>query len=40
MGLPVGVQVMTPMWQDEKCLYIMSEIEREVQFKSTLPGFQ
>jgi hypothetical protein len=31
---------MTPMWEDERCLHIMREIEEAVQFKSTLPGFQ
>jgi Asp-tRNA(Asn)/Glu-tRNA(Gln) amidotransferase A subunit family amidase len=32
-GLPVGVQVMTPMWKDEKCIEIMREIERGVNFQ-------
>ena len=31
-GLPVGVQVMTSKWKDELCLYVMSEIEKEVGF--------
>ena len=31
-GLPVGVQVMTAKWKDELCLYVMSEIEKEVGF--------
>jgi Asp-tRNA(Asn)/Glu-tRNA(Gln) amidotransferase A subunit family amidase len=33
-GLPVGVQVMTPMWRDELCLYVMSEIEKSVNYSS------
>jgi fatty acid amide hydrolase len=33
-GLPVGVQVMTPRWQDEKCLFLMREIEKNVQFSA------
>ena len=31
-GLPVGVQVMTRKWQDELCLYVMSEIENAIPF--------
>jgi len=33
-GLPVGVQVMTLPYEDEKCVAIMREIEKEVQFNS------
>lgn len=33
-GLPVGVQVMTPRWQDENCLFLMSEIEKIVGFNA------
>jgi Asp-tRNA(Asn)/Glu-tRNA(Gln) amidotransferase A subunit family amidase len=36
-GLPVGVQVLTPMWQDEKCIFVMSEIERGVNFHQSPP---
>jgi len=36
-GCPVGVQVMTPMWQDENCLHIMGDIEREIKFTAK-PG--
>ena len=32
-GMPVGVQVVTPKWQDERCLFLMREIEEVVQFK-------
>ena len=32
IGLPVGIQIMTPMWKDEECLYIMSIIEQLCQF--------
>lgn len=28
---------MTPMWQDEKCLYVMSEIEKGVNFTRSPP---
>lgn len=31
-GLPAGVQIMTPQWQDEKCLFLMGEIEKNVKF--------
>jgi fatty acid amide hydrolase len=31
-GLPVGVQIMTPKWEDEKCLFLMREIEKRVGF--------
>ena len=33
-GLPVGVQIMTPQWHDERCLFLMSEIEKHVCFSS------
>lgn len=33
-GLPVGVQVMTPMWRDELCLHIMEEVEKGVNFRA------
>jgi fatty acid amide hydrolase len=32
-GLPLSVSVMTPSFQDEKCLRAMKEVERVVQFK-------
>jgi len=32
-GLPIAVQVMTPAFQDEKCLRVMREIESLVDFK-------
>lgn len=31
-GMPVGVQVMTHMWQDELCTFIMGEIEKDIRF--------
>lgn len=34
-GLPVGVQVVTPKWQDERCLFVMNEIEEVIQFNKT-----
>lgn len=32
VGLPIGVQVMTLPWQDEKCLRVMRIIETEIKF--------
>lgn len=32
-GMPLSVSVMTPAFQDEKCLRVMKEIERLVPFK-------
>lgn len=37
LGMPVGVQVVTPMWRDELCVYIMGCIEKGVQFKEICP---
>lgn len=37
VGLPVGVQVMTPMWRDEECLYVMGLIEQAVDRPLRLP---
>lgn len=31
-GSPVGVQIMTPMWQDENCLHIMADVEKQLPF--------
>jgi len=31
-GLPVGVQITTLPYKDEKCLYIMKEIESVINF--------
>ena len=33
-GLPMSVAVMTPAFQDEKCLRVMKEIERSVDFSA------
>lgn len=30
-------QIMTPMYEDENCLYIMSEIEKKVNFQHVPP---
>jgi len=35
-GLPVGVQVVGPPWQDEKVLRVMKEIELEFPFTETI----
>jgi fatty acid amide hydrolase len=32
-GCPLGVSIMTPAFQDEKCLRVMKEVERLVEFK-------
>ena len=32
-GLPLGVQVVSTPYNEEKVLYIMSEIEEEVRFR-------
>ena len=37
VGLPVGVQVSTLPWQDEKCVGIMLELEQQLQFRQKHP---
>ena len=37
VGMPVGVQVVTPMWRDELCVHIMGCIEKGVGFNVTCP---
>jgi fatty acid amide hydrolase len=32
-GLPIGVAIMTPAFQDEKCLSVMKQVERLVNFQ-------
>ena len=32
-GMPICVQVVGYLWEDEKCLAIMKDIENEVKFK-------
>ena len=32
VGTPISIQVMTPPWEDEKCLALMKIIEKEVKF--------
>lgn len=32
-GLPVGVQVVSTPYNEEKVLYVMNEIEEEVRFR-------
>ena len=39
-GLPIAVSVMTPAFQDEKCLRVMKEIETLVGFKETPTAFE
>lgn len=34
-GLPIGVQVMAKPWQDEMCMYAMSEVERCMKMSTT-----
>jgi Asp-tRNA(Asn)/Glu-tRNA(Gln) amidotransferase A subunit family amidase len=31
--LPIGVAIMTPAFQDEKCLSVMKQVERLVNFQ-------
>lgn len=38
-GMPIGVQIMTPMWRDELCLHLLSVIEAGVQFDKTPPKY-
>jgi len=33
-GMPVGVQVITPAYEDELCLHIMGAIEKSLKFNS------
>lgn len=37
-GMPVGVQVVTGMWKDELCTYIMRCIEKGVNFNEICPA--
>jgi fatty acid amide hydrolase len=39
-GMPLSVQVMTPAFQDEKCLRVMKEIESLVNFKARPTAFE
>lgn len=39
-GMPISVQVMTPAFQDEKCLRVMKEIERLVDFREKPTAFE
>ena len=39
-GLPMSVSVMTPAFQDEKCLRVMKEIEKFVDFKESPTAYQ
>jgi fatty acid amide hydrolase len=34
VGMPIAVSIMTPSFQDEKCLRVMKEVERVVKFKA------
>ncbi len=38
-GLPVGVQVMTRHGEDELCLHVMGEIERQIRFRPVAPAY-
>lgn len=37
VGLPVGVQVATLPWEEEKCVSIMLQLEQELQFVKKHP---
>lgn len=39
-GLPIGVSVMTPAYQDEKCLRVMKEVESAVEFTATPEAYK
>ena len=39
-GLPIGISVMTANYEDEKCLRVMKDIEKGVQFKAKATAFQ
>lgn len=39
-GLPIGVSVMSPTCRDEKCLRVMKEVERVVQFTATPQAYK
>ena len=36
VGMPLAVQVSTLVWQDEKCLGIMKQVEKAVAYKKEL----
>ena len=31
-GMPVGIQVLTPYMEEERCVYLMKQIEERIQF--------
>lgn len=33
VGIPMGIQVATPTWQDEKCLGVMKVIDEAIKFR-------
>lgn len=39
-GLPMSVSVMSPLYEDEKCLRVMKEIEKGVNFKCRPTAFE
>ena len=39
-GMPLSVSVMTPAFQDEKCLRVMKEVERIVRFTATPQAYK
>ena len=39
-GLPMSISVMTPGFEDEKCLRVMKEIEKEVNFNGRPNAFE
>lgn len=40
IGLPIGISVMTPAFEDEKCLRVMKEIEKGIDFKARPTAFE
>lgn len=39
-GLPMSVSIMAPLFEDEKCLRVMKEIEKGVNFKCRPTAFE
>jgi fatty acid amide hydrolase len=37
INLPIGVQIMTLPWQDEKCIELMKILEEKIPFRNKLP---
>ena len=40
VGLPMSISVMTPLYEDEKCLRVMKEIEKGVSYECRPTAFE